>query len=152
MTRLFLRTRVALAIGLAAATIALPVHAAPRAVEVDRIVAVVNSEVITALQLRARIEQAKRQLTRQGVELPPDNVLERQLLERRARDEGLFRPDRSRQPAGLPMVEGPLAPNPHARFVSLEPLAASPLATTVPSQVLCEECVREEAAQRRGGT
>ncbi len=82
MTRLFLRTRVALAIGLAAATIALPVHAAPRAVEVDRIVAVVNSEVITALQLRARIEQAKRQLARQGVELPPDNVLERQLLER----------------------------------------------------------------------
>ena len=82
MTRLFLHTRVALAIGLAAATIAMPVHAAPRAVEVDRIVAVVNSEVITALQLRARIEQAKRQLARQGVELPPDNVLERQLLER----------------------------------------------------------------------
>lgn len=82
MTRLILRTRVALAIGLAAATIAMPVHAAPRAVEVDRIVAVVNSEVITSLQLRARIEQAKRQLARQGVELPPDNVLERQLLER----------------------------------------------------------------------
>lgn len=82
MTRLILRTRVALAVGLAAATIALPVHAAPRAVEVDRIVAVVNSEVITSLQLRARIEQAKRQLARQGVELPPDNVLERQLLER----------------------------------------------------------------------
>src|SRR5690606_28950815 len=82
MTRLFLHTRVALAIGLAAATIAMPVHAAPRAVSVDRIVAVVNSEVITSLQLRARIEQAKRQLARQGVELPPDNVLERQLLER----------------------------------------------------------------------
>ena len=82
MTRLFLHTRVALAIGLAAATIAMPVHAAPRAIEVDRIVAVVNSEVITSLQLRARIEQAKRQLARQGVELPPDNVLERQLLER----------------------------------------------------------------------
>ncbi|MFP5402082.1 MAG: peptidylprolyl isomerase [Gammaproteobacteria bacterium] len=82
MTRLFLHTRVALAIGLAAATLAMPVHAAPRAVEVDRIVAVVNSEVITSMQLRARIEQAKRQLARQGVELPPDNVLERQLLER----------------------------------------------------------------------
>lgn len=82
MTRLFLHTRVALAIGLAAATFILPVHAAPRAVEVDRIVAVVNSEVITSLQLRARIDQAKRQLARQGVELPPDNVLERQLLER----------------------------------------------------------------------
>ena len=82
MTRLMLRTRFALAIGLAAATISMPVHAAPRAVEVDRIVAVVNSEVITSLQLRARIEQAKRQLARQGVELPPDDVLQRQLLER----------------------------------------------------------------------
>ncbi|HHW64880.1 MAG TPA: molecular chaperone SurA, partial [Rhodocyclaceae bacterium] len=82
MTRLFLHSRVVLAIGLAAATLALPVHAAPRAVEVDRIVAVVNSEVITSLQLRARIEQAKRQLARQGVELPPDDVLQRQLLER----------------------------------------------------------------------
>ena len=82
MTRLFLRTRVALAIGLAAATIALPAHAAPRADDVERIVARVISEVITPLQLRARIEQAKRQLARQGVELPPDNVLERQLLER----------------------------------------------------------------------
>ncbi|MHB1372851.1 MAG: peptidylprolyl isomerase [Thauera sp.] len=82
MNRPFLRTRLALAAGLVAATLALPVHAAPRAVEVDRIVAVVNSEVITALQLRARVEQAKRQLGRQGVELPPDEVLQRQLLER----------------------------------------------------------------------
>ncbi|WP_345794523.1 peptidylprolyl isomerase [Thauera sp. JM12B12] len=82
MTRPFLRTRLALAAGLVAATLALPVHAAPRAVEVDRIVAVVNSEVITALQLRARVEQAKRQLGRQGVELPPEEVLQRQLLER----------------------------------------------------------------------
>ncbi len=82
MTRPFLRTRLALAAGLVAVTLALPVHAAPRAVEVDRIVAVVNSEVITALQLRARVEQAKRQLGRQGVELPPEEVLQRQLLER----------------------------------------------------------------------
>lgn len=82
MKQLLSRTRVALAAGLAAATFALPVHAAPRAVEVDRIVAVVNNEVITALQLRARIDQTKRQLGRQGVQLPPDEVLERQLLER----------------------------------------------------------------------
>ncbi|MGD9871651.1 MAG: peptidylprolyl isomerase [Thauera sp.] len=82
MNRLLARSRVALAIGLVAASCALPAHSAARAVEVDRIVAVVNSEVITALQLRARIEQARRQLVRQGVELPPDEVLERQLLER----------------------------------------------------------------------
>ncbi|MCK6409129.1 MAG: peptidylprolyl isomerase [Thauera sp.] len=82
MNQILSRTRVALAIGLVTATFALPGHAAPRAVEVDRIVAVVNNEVVTALQLRARIDQTKRQLGRQGVQLPPDDVLERQLLER----------------------------------------------------------------------
>ncbi|HNG67145.1 MAG TPA: peptidylprolyl isomerase, partial [Thauera aminoaromatica] len=82
MKQLLSRTRVAIAIGLAAATLALPGHAAPRAVEVDRIVAVVNNEVITGLELRSRIEQTRRQLARQGVELPPEDVLQRQLLER----------------------------------------------------------------------
>lgn len=53
-----------------------------RAQEVDRIVAVVNNEVITSQQLRARVAQVERQLARQGVELPPREVLERQLLER----------------------------------------------------------------------
>ena len=86
MKQLLSRTRVAIAIGLATATLALPGHAAPRAVEVDRIVAVVNNEVVTALQLRARIDQTKRQLGRQGVQLPPDDVLERQLLERMITD------------------------------------------------------------------
>jgi peptidyl-prolyl cis-trans isomerase SurA len=57
-------------------------HAAPRVMEVDRILAVVNNEVITALQLRDRLEQAVRQLSRQGTELPPREVLERQMLER----------------------------------------------------------------------
>ena len=51
-------------------------------VEVDRIVAVVNSEVITRAELRQRIEQVTRQLTRQGTPLPPADVLERQVLER----------------------------------------------------------------------
>ncbi|WP_075149684.1 peptidylprolyl isomerase [Thauera chlorobenzoica] len=82
MTRPFSRTRLALAIGLSAAALSLSAHAAPRAVEVDRIIAVVNNEVITALQLRDRVAQAERQLRRQGVELPPMEVLERQLLER----------------------------------------------------------------------
>ncbi len=71
MKRLLFRSRVAIAIGLAATTLALPVHSAPRAVEVDRIVAVVNNEVITGLELRARIEQTRRQRARQGAQLPP---------------------------------------------------------------------------------
>jgi len=60
-----------------------PVHAAsPRSVEVDHIAAVVNNEVITARELRERVEQAIHQLNRQGTPQPPADVLERQLLER----------------------------------------------------------------------
>ncbi len=59
-----------------------PAPAVARAIEVDRIVAVVNNEVITAQQLRARVAQAERQLARQNVQAPPYEVLERQLLER----------------------------------------------------------------------
>lgn len=81
MNRLLSRTRTLAAIGLSCAVLAMPVHAAAP-VEVDRIIAVVNSEVITAVQLRDRVAQATRQLQRQGVELPPADVLERQLLER----------------------------------------------------------------------
>lgn len=56
--------------------------AASQSVPVDRVVAVVNNEVITAVELRDRIKQAVGQLQRQKVQLPPDDVLERQILER----------------------------------------------------------------------
>lgn len=56
--------------------------AADGPVEVDSIVAVVNSEVITRSDLRLRIEQVTRQLSRQGTALPPADVLEKQVLER----------------------------------------------------------------------
>lgn len=59
-----------------------PAQAAVQPVEVDRIIAVVNNEVITAMQLRERVDQTTRQLERQGTQLPPADVLERQLLER----------------------------------------------------------------------
>lgn len=51
-------------------------------VPVDRIVAVVNDEVITLHELRAGLDVAVRQLRRQGTPLPPRDVLERQMLER----------------------------------------------------------------------
>ncbi len=51
-------------------------------VEVDRIVAVVNSEVITRSDLRMRVAQVTRQLSRQGTPLPAADVLEKQVLER----------------------------------------------------------------------
>ncbi|NMG68918.1 peptidylprolyl isomerase [Parazoarcus communis] len=59
-----------------------PSMAASRVAAVDRIVAVVNSDVITSVQLRDRVEQITRQVQRQGGQLPPADVLERQILER----------------------------------------------------------------------
>jgi peptidyl-prolyl cis-trans isomerase SurA len=55
-------------------------------VEIDRIVAVVNDEAITAFELRARLATVERQLRGQNVQLPPRDVLERQLLERMIAD------------------------------------------------------------------
>jgi len=52
-------------------------------VQADRIVAVVNNEVIT---LRTRLAQVKRQLAQQKTPLPPRDVLERQMLERMITD------------------------------------------------------------------
>jgi peptidyl-prolyl cis-trans isomerase SurA len=48
----------------------------------DRIVAVVNSDAITLIELRSRMAMVERQLRNQQVPLPPNDVLERQLLER----------------------------------------------------------------------
>ena len=65
---------------------------------VDRIVAVVNKEVITFSELNAAVASAERQLRRQGTAIPPRAVLERQILERlvlekaqlqKARDSGI---------------------------------------------------------------
>ncbi|MGE5522874.1 MAG: peptidylprolyl isomerase, partial [Rhodospirillaceae bacterium] len=56
---------------------------APRSpVVLDRIVAVVNDEVITRVELEDRMKVAVRQLTQQGTPLPPEDVIRRQLLER----------------------------------------------------------------------
>ena len=83
MTRTVSRFILVLCAGLCGASVLAPVAAAePRAIAVDRILAVVNDEVITSLELRQRVEQAIRQLERQGTQLPPKEVLERQLLER----------------------------------------------------------------------
>jgi len=49
---------------------------------VDRIVAVVNKEVVTASELRERVAFAERELSRQGTPAPERALLERQVLER----------------------------------------------------------------------
>jgi len=70
------------------ACIALPVGAAQEerkkydAIALDRVVAVVNSEVVTRLDLDEQVKVALMQLKRQGTPLPAREVLERQLLDR----------------------------------------------------------------------
>jgi peptidyl-prolyl cis-trans isomerase SurA len=55
----------------------------PQRIElVDRIVAVVGREVVTASELAERRDVAERQLRQQGTPLPERSVLEKQLLER----------------------------------------------------------------------
>src|SRR5712671_4079766 len=49
---------------------------------VDRIVAVVNKEVITYSELNEAVGMAERQMRRQGTPSPERAVLERQMLER----------------------------------------------------------------------
>ncbi|HEX4858405.1 MAG TPA: peptidylprolyl isomerase [Usitatibacteraceae bacterium] len=55
-------------------------------VEIDRIVAVVNNEVITANDLNERFNTIVRQLQKQGTKLPPQDELRKQLLERMIND------------------------------------------------------------------
>ena len=52
----------------------------------DRIVAVVNDEVVTLYELRTRLDVALKQLQKQGTPLPARDVLERQMLERLVMD------------------------------------------------------------------
>ncbi|MDP2240298.1 MAG: peptidylprolyl isomerase [Burkholderiales bacterium] len=55
-------------------------------ISIDRIVAVIDDEVITRLDLAERIKIAQRQLQQQGTSPPPEAVLERQILDRMISD------------------------------------------------------------------
>jgi peptidyl-prolyl cis-trans isomerase SurA len=55
-------------------------------VQLDRIVAVVNDEVITEFELADRMKRVVRQLQQQGTPLPPHEALRKQLLERMIAD------------------------------------------------------------------
>src|SRR5437660_8301254 len=65
-----------------AAATALFAGAAPAVTLVDRIVAVVNKDVVTYSELNEAVGMAERQLRRQGTPAPERAVLERQMLER----------------------------------------------------------------------
>ncbi len=56
--------------------------AASSDLEADTIVAVVNKDVITQRELNLRVQQAKSELSRQKGQLPPDELLQRDVLQR----------------------------------------------------------------------
>ncbi|MEI6547659.1 MAG: SurA N-terminal domain-containing protein, partial [Burkholderiales bacterium] len=53
---------------------------------IDRIVAIVNAEAITDRDLRQKIDAISRRLTTQGIAMPPQQELQRQVLERMVGD------------------------------------------------------------------
>lgn len=77
-------TQVFLAALLAAAahTCALAANPTPTTRPLDRVVAVVNDEVITGQELAARLQIAEGQLQKQRIAAPPRETLARQVLER----------------------------------------------------------------------
>jgi peptidyl-prolyl cis-trans isomerase SurA len=62
----------------------LPAAAAtlPATTDVDRIVVIVNDDVITASELANRLSETKQQLAIEKIKVPPDDILRKQLLDR----------------------------------------------------------------------
>ena len=56
----------------------------------DRVVAVVNNDVIVESELLRRLDQVRRNLARAGQPMPPDRVLRDQVLDRMATDLALL--------------------------------------------------------------
>lgn len=60
-----------------------PAAGAPQAAsDIDRILVIVNDDVITASELNRRLKETKKQLALEKINVPPDAVLKRQLLDR----------------------------------------------------------------------
>ena len=81
---------------------AAPARSSQSAIPADRIVAVVNSEAITLSELKSRLANVERQARAQNTQLPAQDVLQRQMLEKMisdkvqiqlAKDTGLEVPD-----------------------------------------------------------
>ena len=66
---------------------AAPAQQAQRVVVLDRIVAVVNNEVITRADLELRLRTATQHLKQQGTPLPPREILEKRILDRLITDQ-----------------------------------------------------------------
>ena len=91
-----------------------PAQSAAPIVELDRIVAIVNDDIITGSELEARLSRVRGQLRRAGTPLPPPETLRRQVLERLivdriqlqiARESGIRIPDETLNQTLLRLAE-----------------------------------------------
>lgn len=71
-----------IALTLSAIPTALSAAEKPPIEKMDRIIAVVDQSVITERELMDRTESVKAQMIKKGVDVPPDEVLQKQILER----------------------------------------------------------------------
>jgi peptidyl-prolyl cis-trans isomerase SurA len=77
-----------LGLALAVAVISNGQAATPaQSTDLDRVVAIVNTDVITANELAAKIAHIKKSLEQRHTQLPPEDVLRKQILERMISDE-----------------------------------------------------------------
>lgn len=56
--------------------------ASEQPVDIDRILVIVNDDVITETELADRLTETKQQLALEKIKMPPDNILRKQLLDR----------------------------------------------------------------------
>jgi peptidyl-prolyl cis-trans isomerase SurA len=82
MFRSAYRMRRAALILMAAMSTVVAAAPAPQPDRLDRILVIVNDDVITESELTARLAQVKVQLSVDGIKAPPDAVLQKQLVER----------------------------------------------------------------------
>ncbi|MBP8309785.1 MAG: peptidylprolyl isomerase [Burkholderiaceae bacterium] len=75
--------------GVAAQTAPRAASPSAKPVEIDRVVAVVNTDVITMVELETRRLSVERQLRQRRIEVPPEEELRKQVLERLISDRAL---------------------------------------------------------------
>lgn len=80
---------VCMAGGVAAQTAPRAASPSAKPVEIDRVVAVVNTDVITMVELETRRLSVERQLRQRRIEVPPEEELRKQVLERLISDRAL---------------------------------------------------------------
>lgn len=98
LIRLLLLTLAWVAAGSSAQTAPRSLGPSAPVIEIDRVVAVVNTDVITFLEVEMRRRSVERQLRQRRIEAPPEEELRKQVLERLISDRALVQAARD---AGL---------------------------------------------------